>query len=109
MAEALLLLTKDNPQTLEQQGFSGTWAAKASRAIGCDHVVICDLETGAGVLAATITGVMKAGGSRVVVHFKDPVRMDEPNVWGRKSRNPVGYVDTDDCSVDFEALGLKPI
>ena len=109
MGETLLLLTDNDPETLGQQGFSGNWVAKASRAIGCDYVVICDLATGAGVLAATITGVMKAGGNRVVIHFKDAVQINEPNVWGRKSSNPVGYVDTYKCGVDFNKLNLKPI
>jgi hypothetical protein len=108
MAETLLLLTSDDPKMLQENGFSGDWAAKASRAIGCDYVVICDLATKAGVLAATITGVMKAGDNRVVIHFKDAVQINEPNVWGRKSSNPVGYIDTANCSVDFSGLSLKP-
>lgn len=109
MSETLLLLTGDDPNMLKENGFSGDWAAKASRAIGCDYVVICDLATKSGVLAATITGVMKAGNNRVVIHFKDAVKIHEPNAWNRKSSNPVGYVDIADCSVDFSGLGLKPI
>ncbi|NBB96730.1 MAG: hypothetical protein GVY34_00945 [Alphaproteobacteria bacterium] len=109
MAETLLLLTSDDPKVLKKNGSSGDWTAKASRAIGCDYVIICDLTTKAGVLAAIITGVMKADDNRVVIHFKDAVEINEPNVWGRKSSNPVGYVNTANCGVDFSDLGLKPI
>ncbi len=94
--EVLILNTADDPKQLGKQAFSGSWSLKATRAIACDYVIICQLGTGKAVLIAELRGIMKAGDRRFDVHFGKSALIDVQNVWTRKSQNPVGYFDTAD-------------
>lgn len=108
--DTLLLNTNDDPRVLAEQGFSGSWSLNASRAIGCDHVVICALGQGTGVLVGKLKGVMRADDlARFDVHFSHVAHIDVPNVWNRTSQNPVGYISEKELSINFQNLDFVPV
>ncbi|MCT4553575.1 MAG: hypothetical protein N4A53_02720 [Pelagimonas sp.] len=98
--EVLMLNTSDDPKHLLKQGYSGSWSLKATRAIACDYVVICQLGTGKAVLVAELGGIMKAGNRRFDVHFGEAALVEYQDIWTRKSKNPVGYIDVSELPFD---------
>jgi len=108
--DTLLLNTNNDPHVLAEQGFSGSWSLNASRAIGCDYLVICAMGQGTGVLVGKIKGVMRTDDlARFNVHFSHFAHIDVPNAWNRKSQNPVGYTPEKELQIDFQTLDFKPV
>ena len=98
--EVLMLNTSDDPKQLRRQAYSGSWSLKATRAIACDYVVICQLGSGKAVLVAELRGIMKAGNRKFDVYFGETALVEYQDIWTRKSQNPVGYVNASDLPFD---------
>jgi hypothetical protein len=124
--DTIVVLTADRADDILARGGSGDWVLNVEKASRHHYLVCCRkarwdnrsdaIPDSAAFLIGVIKGFVKAeqptnarAQYRYRIELSEVARINQPNVWNRAWRNPVGYVSLAELGLDPQKLKMKPI
>ena len=125
-ALAITVFTEDTLDLILEKRGSGSWVVNPTKAGRCKYLVCCrkeswknrneGAEARAAFLIGLVAGLQKWPGSenergqpRFLIEISHYARLDEPNVWNGRMRNPVAYLPLEKLGIDLKGIKFEPL